>query len=194
MNRDEWNERYRAVPVLWDIDPGPFLGHEIGDMTPGVALDLGAGEGRNAIWLAQRGWSVTAVDYSDVAVERGRERGRRLGVAGSITWSTEDLSDYRPTPGAFDMVLSLFLHLPPDQRQIVLHRAAEALALGGTILVVGYDRTHATEGKGGVRDNELLFSPEDIIKELGGLHVQRAERVRVGEAVDAIVRAQKSKA
>ena len=190
MNREDWNERYRAVPILWDIDPGPFLGREV-DMPPGAALDLGAGEGRNAIWLAQQGWRVTAVDYSDVAIQRGRERAHHLGLAESITWVTEDLCDFRPNPNSFDLVLSLFLHLPAHQRRDVLQRAADALAPGGTILVVGYDRTHATEGAGGVRDPELLFSPDDIVEELGGLNTQRAERLRVGEAVDAIVRAQR---
>ena len=192
MNREEWNERYRAVPTLWNVDPGPFLGREVGAATPGVALDLGAGEGRNSIWLAQRGWRVTAVDFSDVGLARGRERAEQAGVDTPITWVCEDVAEFQPAPSAFDLVLSLFLHVPADQRRTVLRRAADALAPGGTILVVGYDHANATEGKEGVQDPALLFSPEDIVEELDGLQVERAEQLRVGEAVDAIVRARKA--
>ena len=191
VEREEWNDLYRAVPVLWPIDPGPFLGAEVGDKQPGRALDLGAGEGRNSIWLAQRGWRVTAVDFSDVAVARGKAWAEEEGVTELITWLTTDLAEFRPEVRGFDLILSLFLHIPADQRRSVLRRAAGALAPGGTVLVVGYDRTNATEGTEGVRDPALLFSPEDIVQELGGLRVERAERLGVGQAVDAIVRARK---
>ncbi len=189
--REQWNDLYRAVPVLWPIDPGPFLGAEVGDSRPGRALDLGAGEGRNSIWLAQRGWQVTAVDFSDVAVARGQAWAKEEGVAELITWLTADLAEFRPEAGGFDLILSLFLHIPAEQRRSVLRRAAGALAPGGTVLVVGYDRANAIEGTEGVRDPALLFSPEDIVRELGGLRVERAGQLRVGQAVDAIVRARK---
>lgn len=156
--REEWNDLYRAVPVLWPIDPGPFLGAEVGDSRPGRALDLGAGEGRNSIWLAQRGWHVTAVDFSDVAVARGQAWAEKEGVAELITWLTADLAEFRPEVGGFDLILSLFLHIPADQRRSVLRRAAGALAPGGTVLVVGYDRANATESTEGVRDPALLFN------------------------------------
>ena len=174
MNREEWNERYQAVPILWDVDPGRFLGGEIRGATPGVALDLGAGEGRNAIWLAQHGWHVTAVDFRTWPW-RGAANERDMGVTTSITWVSKTLRSSSP----------LRIRIPPrpepvppsraDQRRTVLRRAVDALAPGGTILVVGYDDANATEGKEGVRDPALLFSPEDIVKELDGLQV-RARR------------------
>src|SRR5919199_5652595 len=105
MDREAWNERYRAAPVLWQVDPGPFLGAEVGSREPGTALDLGAGEGRNSLWLAERGWRVTAVDLSDVAVAKGRERAAHAGVGDSITWLTEDVVDLQPPPDAYDLVL-----------------------------------------------------------------------------------------
>jgi 2-polyprenyl-3-methyl-5-hydroxy-6-metoxy-1,4-benzoquinol methylase len=192
MNREEWNDRYRAVPLLWQIDPGPFLGEQVGTLTPGSALDLGAGEGRNSIWLAQRGWRVTAVDFSDVALDRGRQLAEQAGVGSLITWINDDVVAFRPDPGQpLDLVVSLFLHLAADQRRLVLRRAAGAMAPGGTVIVVGYDTANATEGAAGVRDPSILFSPADIALDLAGLDVVHAEQLRIGDAVDAIVRAVK---
>jgi SAM-dependent methyltransferase len=161
----------------------------VGDASAGAALDLGAGEGRNAIWLAQRGWRVTAVDFSDVALARARERAEKAGVAERITWVEADLVDYRAPTNAFDLVLVLFVHLPGPDRGRLLARAADALAPAGTVLVVGYDTANATEGEGGVRDPERLFSPSDVVRELPELRIERAGQLRVGKAVDAIVRA-----
>lgn len=189
MDREQWNERYAATPLLWAVDPDPFLGGELTGVPPGRALDLGAGEGRTALWLAERGWAVTAVDFSDVALDRGRQRVEQAGAPGPVEWVCADLADYEPPPGPFDLVLLLFIHLPVDQRRRLLRRAAGALAPGGVVLVVGYDATHATDGHGGPRDPAILFSPEDIVADLPGLRIERAERLRVGDAVDAIVRA-----
>lgn len=194
MDREEWNRRYAGVPLLWDVDPGPFLGQEVGALAPGRALDLGSGEGRNSIWLAQRGWRVTGVDFSDVAVERAADLAEKAGVGDRVEWLVADLASYQPAPGAFDLVLMLFVHLPADQRAALLARAVTALAPRGTILVVGYDTTNATSGESGVRDPAILFTPEDIVAELDGLSVERADKLRVGNAVDAIVRATKAAA
>lgn len=189
MDRHQWNERYAAKPLLWAVDPGPFLGGELGDRPPGRVLDLGAGEGRTALWLAERGWHVTAVDFSDVALERGRRRVEAADVTGSVEWVCADLVDFDPTGGTFDLVLLLFIHLPADHRRRLLRLAAATLAPGGAVVVVGYDTAHATAGEGGPRDPAVLFSPEDIVVDLDGLRVERAERIQVGDAVDAIVRA-----
>jgi len=192
MNRQAWNERYAAQPLLWDIDPGPFLSGEVGGVAPGRALDLGAGEGRTALWLADAGWKVTAVDFSDVAIERGRRRAESAGVAGAIEWVREDLADYSPAGRTFDLILSMFVHLPAPERRRMLGLAADSLAPGGVILVVGYDTTHVAEGRGGPRDAAVLYSPEDIADDLPGLRIERGERVRVGDAVDTVVRARRA--
>jgi len=192
MDRQQWNERYAAQPILWDVDPDPFLGAELAGARPGRALDLGAGEGRTALWLAQRGWDVTAVDFSDVALDRGRRRVEEAGATGTVDWICADLTTLDPPAGPFDLVLVLFVHLPADDRRRLLRQAAAALAPGGIVLVVGYDSTHATEGEGGPRDPLILFSPDDIVADLDGLEIERAERLRVGDAVDAVVRARRS--
>jgi 2-polyprenyl-3-methyl-5-hydroxy-6-metoxy-1,4-benzoquinol methylase len=189
MDRDRWNERYAAQPLLWNVDPGPFLGGEVGGRPPGHALDLGAGEGRTALWLAEHGWTVTAVDFSDVALDRGRQRAEDVGVGGQIEWICADLLEFDPAGGAYDLVLMMFVHLRQPPRRRLLRAAAGALAPGGMVLIAGYDSRHRTEGQGGVRDPEILFTPEDLVADLDGLRIERAESMVVGEAVDAIVRA-----
>ena len=189
MDRHEWNERYAAQPLLWKVDPAPFLGAEVGDRQPGRALDLGAGEGRTALWLAERGWRVTAVDFSDVALDRGRWRVDAAEVPGAVEWVCADLVDFDPHGATYDLVLLLFVHLPAIERRRLLRLAAATLAPGGVVLVVGYDTTHADEGQGGPRDPAVLFSPEDVVADLDGLRVERAERLRIDDAVDAVVRA-----
>lgn len=188
MDRQQWNERYAAAAQLWNVDPGPFLGGEVGDRPPGRALDLGAGEGRTALWLAGRGWDVTAVDFSDVALDRGRQRMEGVGGPGSVEWVCADLVDYDPTGGAYDLVLLMFVHLSARERRRLLRLATATLAPGGLVLVVGYDRTNP-EDQGGPRDPEILFTPEEVAADLDGLRIERAERVQVGDAVDTVVRA-----
>ncbi|PJE95440.1 class I SAM-dependent methyltransferase [Streptomyces carminius] len=185
------------------------MARETGSLPPGRALDLAAGEGRNSVWLAARGWRVTAVDFSAVALERGRRLAARQpsGTADRVTWVAADLTGYRPEPGAYDLLLVVYLHLPAGQRRTVLRRAARAVAAGGTLLVVGHDSVNLTEGIGGPRDPGVLFTPGDVLADTVGeavgqesvpdLETVRAERVRrpvtgpdgePAEAVDALVR------
>jgi SAM-dependent methyltransferase len=195
--RDDWNRRYAESELLWSAQANRFLVAEVAGMTPGRALDLACGEGRNAIYLAEQGWRVTAVDFSDVALERAERLARRRGV--DVDWQLVDLREYRPPAEAFDLVVVLYLHLPPAARRSVLARAARALAPGGTILVVGHDLTNLTDGYGGPKNAAILFTPDDVTAELPGVAVERAERVRRpvavdgGEvqAIDALVRARR---
>ncbi len=162
-------------------------------MTPGTALDLGAGDGRNAVWLAEHGWRVTAVDFSPVAVDRGRALAATAGV--EVEWRVADLLGWTPAPEAFDLVVLLFIHLPPDERHLVYARAAAAVARGGTLLVVGHDRSNLTDGVGGPRDPDVLFSSDEIVRDLpAGFVVERSGTVRRAASsapapLDAVVRA-----
>ena len=188
MDRHQWNERYAAQPILWAVDPGPFLGGEVGDCPPGRALDLGAGEGRTALWLAERGWQVTAVDFSDVGLEKGRQRAEVLGVSANVEWICADLMDFDPTGLTYDLVLLMFIHLPPAERRRLLRLAAASLNPGGLVLVVGYHPTDEPAGDAGGRMPNR-FTPDDITADLEGLRIDRAERLELPDAVDTIVRA-----
>jgi SAM-dependent methyltransferase len=196
MQREDWDERYAAVENLWAVRPNRFLVAEVADLPPGRALDLACGEGQNAIWLGSRGWEVTGVDYSGVAIAKARTRAERDGVR--VDFVCADLLEYRPDPGAFDLVLVLYLHIPASGRRQVLADASEALAPGGTFVLVGHDLLNLTEGVGGPKDPELLCTPDQIAGELVGLEIEKAERVlrdvdgAERPAIDALVRAVRS--
>jgi SAM-dependent methyltransferase len=188
-----WDERHASGDPIESSNADPTLIEEVGVMTPGVALDVGAGDGRNAIWLAEHGWRVMAVDFSTVALDRGRTTAATAGV--EVEWRLADLLEWAPPVGTFDLVCLFFIHLPSDERQLVYARAAAAVARGGTLLVVGHDRSNLTDGVGGPRDPGVLFTPDEIVSDLpAGFVVERAVTVRRATSaalspLDAVVRA-----
>jgi SAM-dependent methyltransferase len=197
--REDWNARYAGTELLWTAQPNRLFAAEVDDLPPGRALDVACGEGRNAVWLAERGWRVTAIDFSDVALAKGARLAESRGV--EVEWVVGDVLAYELGTQEFDLVAVLYLQLPPDELARVLRSAAAALASGGTLVVIGHDTTNLTDGYGGPRDPSVLFTPDDVVSELGGLEVERAEAVRravaleAGEAtaIDAFVRARRSR-
>ncbi len=172
-----WDARHAARDPIESRHADPTLIEAVESLTPGAALDLGAGDGRNAVWLAGHGWRVTAVDFSAVAVERGRALAASSGV--NVEWQREDLLAWTPPAAGFDLVVLMFIHLPTAERRAVYARAATAVAPGGTLLVVGHDRSNIRDGVGGPQDPDVLFSPADIVRDLPPeLGVVRAVTVR----------------
>lgn len=174
--REHWDERHATGAPIESADPDPTLIEEVAALRPGRALDLGTGDGRSAVWLAANGWRVTAVDFSAVGLERGRILAEEHGV--DVEWVLEDLLDWSPPAGQFDLVTLLFIHLPRPERQRVYADAAAAVAPGGTLLIVAHDLANLTEGVGGPQDPSVLFTPAEISADLGGFVVRRAETVR----------------
>jgi SAM-dependent methyltransferase len=195
VGSEEWDRRYAGTELIWTAEPNRFVEAELRDLPPGRALDLGAGEGRNAVWLAGRGWQVTAVDFSAVGLDKGRQLAAGRGV--SVDWVHADVLGYQPEAGAFQLVLIAYLHVPAAGLTGVLRGAVRALAPGGTLLVVGHDVDNLTEGAGGPQDPAVLYTPELITGSLDGLTVLQAGQVRrpllTGDsgkqAVDTLVRA-----
>ena len=190
--RTLWDERHAAREPIESPEPDPTLVDVIGSLWPGRALDLGSGDGRNAIWLASQGWQVTAVDFSQVALDRGRALATARGVR--VEWQLADLLEWTPGAGRFDLVTLFFIHLPPDERRDVYARAAAAAAPGGTLLIVGHDRTNLADGVGGPQDPDVLFTSSEVAADLAGFRVDRADVVRRPAPdgrgpIDAIVRA-----
>jgi SAM-dependent methyltransferase len=193
MQRDDWNRRYEGAELLWSATPNRRLVAAVDGLAPGRALDVACGEGRNAVWLAEQGWEVTGVDFSEVGLAKARRLAGARGV--EVRWVQSDLLAYVPEPAAYDLVVVLYLHLPAGERRAVHGRLAGGVADGGTMVVLGHDRTNLTEGIGGPQDPEILLTPEEVAGELAGLTVERAERVvrpvttDAGErtAVDALV-------
>jgi SAM-dependent methyltransferase len=131
-----WNERYSESAQIWSGKPNVVLVEEVAGLTPGRALDLGCGEGADAIWLAQQGWEVTGVDVSSVALERAARHAADAGV--SVTWERHELGKTFPD-GTFDLVSAQFLHsLAELPREQILRRAVEAVAPGGIVLIEGH--------------------------------------------------------
>lgn len=199
VDRDGWNARYRADECVWSAEPNRFLREETADLPPGRALDLACGEGRNAIWLAALGWRVTAVDFSDVGLDKAERLAAARGLAG-IDWILADLDRYRPEARAFDLVIVLYLHLPWPRMDAVLRRAAEAVAPGGTFLLVGHDLANLADGHGGPRSPDVLYTAEQVVAALPGLRVVEAARRQrpvdrsdgtTAIAIDALVRAER---
>jgi SAM-dependent methyltransferase len=201
MDSGDWDQRYAATELIWSARPNRWVEAELGDLTPGRALDLAAGECRNAIWLADRGWVVTAVDFSEVALDKGRRlvQGWDADRRNRLVFHRADLLSYVPEPGGFDLVVIAYLQLPPAERHLVMRRAAEALAPGGTLFVVAHDTSNLTEGTGGPQDATVLYTSADLVADLalGGttVRIERAEPVRRAvegsdrPAVDALLRA-----
>jgi len=193
MSRETWNARYAERELIWSAEPNEFLVAETQELTPGRALDIGAGEGRNALWLAERGWQVTAVDFSDVAIAKGREGALHRGV--EVEWVIADLQTYVPAERNFDLVIEFYIHIPEPWRPQIWRRAAGAVAEGGTLLIVGHDLSNLERGHGGPQDPAALFTPQDVVATIEGLDVLKAEQVvrhvdgRV--AIDALVRARR---
>lgn len=181
MESQHWDRRYAEADRLWSGEPDPHLVAVAAELPRGRALELGCGEGADAIWLAQQGWQVTAVDFSPVALERAAAAAKTRGV--SVRWVQADLREYAPPRASFDLVLALYLHLAPDERRALHARAATAVAPEGAVLVVGHDRSQSPEAPG-PRDPDRLFTPELIAAELPGLTVARAERVARTVSVD----------
>jgi SAM-dependent methyltransferase len=194
VDRAEWNRRYADGERPLVTEPSRFLVAEADGLPPGRALDLACGAGRNALWLADRGWRVTGVDYAGAALATARRLASERGLA--VDWIEADLLEYEPPRGTFDLVVVLYLQVPADERRAILARAAGAVAPGGTFLLVGHHADNLTEGVGGPKYREVLYTEQDVAAELPGLAVVRAERVLrpvedEGDAVDVLVRARR---
>jgi 2-polyprenyl-3-methyl-5-hydroxy-6-metoxy-1,4-benzoquinol methylase len=195
VNREQWDERYRTDELIWKAEPNRFLVAELDGIAPGRALDVACGEGRNALWLAAKGWRVTGVDFSSAALAKGRRIASEQGL--EVEYVEADVVEWPPPLGQFDAVVLMYLHLPAPERRQVLSHAKAALAPGGLLLVVGHDLSNLTQGTGGPQDATVLYRPEDLVTDLSGLRIEKAERVtRTVEteagprtAIDALVRA-----
>ncbi len=178
MDAEAWDQRYAASELVWSREPNQFVAAELADLPPGTAVDLAAGEGRNAIWLASRGWSATAVDFSQVALDKGARLAEATSLQGDVTWVCADATTWQP-PQPVDLVVMAYVQVPADDRRRAVRGAARMLRPGGTLLLVAHDTTNLAEGTGGPQDPAVLMTADDVLADLEGIEVDvlRAERV-----------------
>lgn len=203
----DWDRRYGGADLVWSTEPNVWVRERCEGLPPGWALDVAAGEGRNALWLVEQGWDAVATDFSAVAVARmGEIADRRLGDRrGAFTAVVADATGPQPRPpsdlsvdsgtGGFELVLLVYLHLPPEQWRAALAAAVDAAGPGGAVLVVAHALRNLTEGVGGPQDPGILLDPEAVVDSAAGLPVdvelaELRERVVPGAdrpALDSVV-------
>jgi SAM-dependent methyltransferase len=169
VQAEEWDERYRRRDYVWSTDPNRFLPEQVEGLTVGTALDLACGEGRNAVWLATQGWTVTGVDFSQAGLDKGARLAGQAGV--EVRWVRADATGWDPDT-AFDLVAVFYLQLPASERRAAMGVAARALAPGGDLVVVAHDLSNLTNGHGGPQDPVVLSTAEDVVADLAGTGVE----------------------
>jgi SAM-dependent methyltransferase len=186
VRAEEWDERY-AEQQQWSSGANALVAALLDGVPPGDAVDLAAGEGRHALWLAARGWRVTAVDFSAVGLDRGRAQ----TGADRVTWLTADVTTWSTEPASLDLVLVAYLHLTVTETVDVLTRAVGWLRPGGRLLVLGHDVENLTAGVGGPQDPAILHSVDRLTPVAALLEVDRLEQVRretpAGTALDTLL-------
>lgn len=176
MDAPDWDDRYRDQELVWSAGPNQFVEAMCSSLTPGRSIDLAAGEGRNALWLAEHGWDSTAVDFSEVAIGKALAIADRRGVR--LTTEVADLTIYTPAVAAYDLVLVAYLQLPADRLDPILARAAAAVAAGGVFLLVNHDLANLDGGYGGPQSAVVLTTPEQVVAAVGDtVVIERAEVV-----------------
>ena len=184
-----WDARYGEKKRIWSGRPNPQLVTEANGLPPGTALDVGCGEGADALWLAEQGWRVTGVDISAVALARAAEheqehqQEQHKNQSGSqdlatppVRWEHHDLTVWEPPAGAFDLVTAQYMHLPTAQREPLFRSLARAVAPGGTLFIVGHHPSDMQSGASRPDLPDLYFTAEDIVDLLDdGWEHQRVE-------------------
>ncbi|BBZ43544.1 class I SAM-dependent methyltransferase [Mycobacterium parmense] len=171
-----WEERYRSSAQVWSGRVNARLAEVAAELPAGRALDLGCGEGADALWLAERGWRVTAVDVSATALHRAKDAASRRNLLDRIDFERHDLNETFPQ-GPFDLVSAQYLHSPARlEREGVLRRAADQVSPGGVLLIVD----HGEAPPWAERHDHSFPSVEDVLAGLrlepAGWTTVRAER------------------
>ena len=162
-----WEELYRGHTAVCHGRRNPQLVAVAEDLAPGRALDAGCGHGADAIWLASRGWRVTAVDFATAALRRAREHAETLGagITSRIDWVQTDLTNWTPTEEYFDLVSTHYVH-PAASREALFGRLAAAVAPGGTLLIVGHHPSDLQTTGPRASAPEVYFTAEEVAASL----------------------------
>jgi SAM-dependent methyltransferase len=182
-NAELWDTRYAERDALWSGHANPVLRQVAARLNPGTALDVGCGEGGDAVWLAEQGWTVVGLDLSSVALERAAAAAAQRGVGDRCTWVAGDVTQEVVaagigTHGRFDLVTSHYVHEPPDVRAAAWLAEADLVAPGGVLLIVGHHPDDEAPAGRGPRNRAVLFAPEEVAQALSavrGIDVETSE-------------------
>ena len=165
MDAQHWDERYRSRDQLFSGNPNGVLVTEAAGLPPGRALDVGCGEGADALWLAGRGWRVTAVDISQVALDRAAATAMAAGpdIAERVIWTQADLTTAPPPAGSFDLVSLQYFPLPVQPGDIALRGLLDAVAPGGTLLFGSHDVADLATYRHPDFDPAAYYQPHDVV-------------------------------
>ena len=155
-----WDQMYRSRPRK--TEPNVVLAETVAGRSPGTALDVCCGMGADAIWLAKQGWKVTAIDMSNVALDRARD----VDVAREVTWIHGDALVWQPPFEAYDLVSSQFLHVAPAERPALFRKLGSSVRRGGTLLVVAHHASDLQTTVGRPPNPELYFTADEIAASL----------------------------
>ena len=170
MDARDWDERYREHDHLWSVTPNLFVADRLSQADPGRGLDLAAGEGRNSIWLSSKGWRMTAVDFSEVAISKGRSK------SDDVEFVVADITEWEPED-SFDLILMAYLHLASHEFESLVRRSTGWLAPGGELFLIGHAVSNLDQGWGGPPSPEVLWDVPVVVSWLEGMTIVEAEVV-----------------
>ncbi|MCR9260795.1 MAG: class I SAM-dependent methyltransferase [Pseudomonadaceae bacterium] len=174
-HKNKWDERYRSTSLTWSAQPNALFAEIVKDLPPGKALDVACGEGRHASWLAERGWQVTAVDFSTVGLAKAQQIAQQRDL--DVCWLEHDVTTPMDNLGIFDLVAVIFLHTDPRSRELWFAHVRSCVAPGGLLVYIGHDPDNIGRGSGGPDRPEVLPDAGELAGLLPGFEILRAETV-----------------
>ncbi|KAA3651229.1 MAG: class I SAM-dependent methyltransferase [Proteobacteria bacterium] len=164
-----WDERYADEGYFYGVAPNGFLASQFEAIPLGRVLCLAEGEGRNAVFLAEQGYQVTAVDTSKVGLAKAEKLAHDRGVHMTIVQA--DLADYQIEPNSWHGIVSIFFHLPPDLRKQVHQASLNGLVSGGVFLLEAYTPAQLNNNTGGPPTKELMMTESMLKEDFKGLDI-----------------------
>ncbi len=161
--KDMWNNRFGGENYIYGKKPNSFMAEALTELTPGKILFVGEGEGRNSVYAAKLGWNVDAVDYSDEGKKKAERLASENGV--QINYSIIDLAEFEPEEGAYDAIVNIYIHLPPELRTVVHKKLISALKPGGEFIFEAFEKDQLKYNSGGPKIPELLYSMDELVED-----------------------------
>ena len=181
MSKDFWNSRYSEQEFAYGTEPNEFLKEQLKNLKTGIALFLGEGEGRNAVYASKLGWQVDAVDFSSSAKAKALKLAEENKVI--INYEVCDLNDYTFKENYYDLVVKIFIHPPLDLRRKVFNKSIQSLKQNGKMIIEAFAKDQINNTSGGPRSLDLLYSENDILELVNGLEtvVIKSETINLEE-------------